>query len=177
MAELTPYSFMADVRYALVFVLSYITLLLERLWNSFWPAVTVVAFYGGIAALGIVRAFPPVAHAVLLFVLTTSFALAALHLGDKFRWPRGRELRRGGTWGCGLQEPADRRGGIGLVHALAFVVHGAEVVLRVGYAFIGRTFEHLARDIEILWHAFAQIIKVSKVVHGSGRARIGGFRV
>ena len=94
MAELTPFSFMADVRYAFVFVISYIMLLLERLWNSFWPAVTVVAFYGGIAALGIVRAFPPVAHAVLLFVLTTTFALAALHLGDKFRWPRAREVRR-----------------------------------------------------------------------------------
>lgn len=94
MAELTPHNPLTNLRYALVFACSYVALLAERVWNSFWPALTVLFFYGGIASLGLVRAFPPVAHAILLFVLTTAFALSALHLGDRFRWPRAREVRR-----------------------------------------------------------------------------------
>ncbi len=94
MADLTPYNPFTNLRYGVVFALSYIALLAERMWNSFWPALTVLFFYGGIASLGLVRAFPPTVHAVFLFVFTTAFALSALHLGDKFRWPRAREVRR-----------------------------------------------------------------------------------
>lgn len=73
---------------------SFFTLLLERLWNSFWPLTTVVAFYAGLSLTQVVLMFGNTGHIIFLGLFTAAAVFAGLYLGAPFRLPRRREVER-----------------------------------------------------------------------------------
>ena len=73
---------------------SFITLLLERLWSSFWPFFTVVAFYAALSLTQIILMFGNTAHIVFLGAFTAAAVFAGLYLGAPFRLPRRRDVER-----------------------------------------------------------------------------------
>lgn len=73
---------------------SFITLLAERLWSSFWPLATVAAFYAALSLTQIILMFGNTAHIVLLGAFTAAAVFAALYLGAPFRLPRRRDVER-----------------------------------------------------------------------------------
>lgn len=73
---------------------SFFTLLLERLWDSFWPLVTVTAFYAGLALTQILLMFGNTGHIVFLGAFTAAAVFAGLYLGAPFRLPRRGEVER-----------------------------------------------------------------------------------
>jgi len=73
---------------------SFFTLLLERLWDSFWPLATIVTFYAGLSLTQVVLMFGNTGHIVLLGLFTAAAAFAGLYLGMPFRLPRRREVER-----------------------------------------------------------------------------------
>ncbi|TAL31688.1 MAG: DUF4175 family protein [Alphaproteobacteria bacterium] len=83
-----------DIKYAFVFFFSGLGLLAERFWNAFWPALSVLAVYMAAACLNVFSFVGPVIHAGLLFFFVAAFSLAATRLGARFRFPRGRDIRR-----------------------------------------------------------------------------------
>lgn len=73
---------------------SFASLLMERLWSSFWPLVTVVAFYAALSLTQIILMFGNTAHIVLLGAFTAAAVFAGLYLGAPFRLPRRRDVER-----------------------------------------------------------------------------------
>jgi uncharacterized protein (TIGR02302 family) len=73
---------------------SFFTLLLERLWNSFWPLMTIIAFYAGLSLTQVVLMFGNAAHIVFLGMFTAAAVFAGLYLGAPFRLPRRSEVER-----------------------------------------------------------------------------------
>lgn len=73
---------------------SFFTLLLERCWNSFWPLVSVLAFYAGLSLTQTVLMFGNTGHIILLGIFTAAAVFAGLYLGAPFRLPRRREVER-----------------------------------------------------------------------------------
>lgn len=83
-----------DLTYHWVFFWSYVALLAERLWRSFWPAFSVAFVFAGLASLRFFAVLPPVVHLALLLLFALAFGLAAWRLGAVFAVPRAREVRR-----------------------------------------------------------------------------------
>jgi len=73
---------------------SFFTLLLERLWSSFWPLATVIMFYAALSLTQIVLMFGNTGHVVLLGLFTAAAIFAGFYLGAPFRLPRRREVER-----------------------------------------------------------------------------------
>ncbi len=85
---------LGQLRYSVVAVFSWISVFAERFWASFWPALSVVFAFIGLAAL---RVFPWLGnggHLALLLVFIVLFAVAALRFGAKFQRPSMKEVRR-----------------------------------------------------------------------------------
>jgi uncharacterized protein (TIGR02302 family) len=77
--------------YRLKFLISYLSLLYERIWSSFWPAFTAVFAYAGLSLLNTVTLFGPRAHAALLAAAVLAIAMA---LARPFRLPHAADVER-----------------------------------------------------------------------------------
>lgn len=84
----------AKLRYELVFILSWLSLLIERFWASFWPAISVLFAFFGLAALRFFTVFGNEAHIGLLFAFTALFYIALMRFGAPFHMPNAKEVRR-----------------------------------------------------------------------------------
>ncbi|MDF3025692.1 MAG: hypothetical protein K0R10_3053, partial [Alphaproteobacteria bacterium] len=85
---------LGQLRYQLVSIFSWLSLFAERFWASFWPALSVVFAFVGLAAL---RVFPMLGNAGHIFVLAVFcvlFVVALTRYGTKFQRPSMKEVRR-----------------------------------------------------------------------------------
>lgn len=73
---------------------SFITLLLERAWSSFWPLLSILAVFAALCLTGIIFMFGKTGHTALLLIFIASAVLSAFYLGAGFRWPRRRDVER-----------------------------------------------------------------------------------
>ena len=76
-----------------VFFWSFISLLAERLWRSFWPALSVLFTFLGLACLKFFDMFSNAGHAALLLLFVAAF-VAAGRFGTRFTLPRTGDVRR-----------------------------------------------------------------------------------
>jgi uncharacterized protein (TIGR02302 family) len=66
------------MKYRLIFLVSYLSLLWERLWNRFWPAVSVILFFAALALLNLPLILEPGWHLVTLAVFAVALAVILL---------------------------------------------------------------------------------------------------
>jgi uncharacterized protein (TIGR02302 family) len=66
------------VRYRLIFILSTLTLLWERFWNRFWPGVSVVLFFAGLALFNLPLFQDNTSHLLTLAVFAIALAVALI---------------------------------------------------------------------------------------------------
>ncbi len=83
-----------DLTYGWIFFWSAIGLLFERVWSSFWPALSVVFFYAGLSLINFPLMFGNTGHLVLLVAFATGFVFCAMRLGTAFRFPQVRDIER-----------------------------------------------------------------------------------
>jgi uncharacterized protein (TIGR02302 family) len=79
--------------YIFVFSSGFLSLLAERFWSSFWPAVSVIFAITALALLGLPSAFGLAGHIIFLFLSVVAIA-ASLRFGAKFHFPRGEDVAR-----------------------------------------------------------------------------------
>lgn len=78
----------ARFRILAVFALGGLTVLWERLWQSFWPVASLVLFYGGLALLGLWQKVSAPVHLICLCLFAAA-AFVFIWRGSKsFQWPR-----------------------------------------------------------------------------------------
>jgi len=80
--------------FKVIFALSFVTLLLERIWRSFWPALSIVFVFAGLACLKFFFLFTAGVHAALLLLFIAAFFAAAHLLGPAFHMPDAAAVRR-----------------------------------------------------------------------------------
>jgi uncharacterized protein (TIGR02302 family) len=73
---------------------SFISLLLERLWRSFWPFVSILAVFAALSLTGIIFMFGKTGHMGLLLFFIIAAVLSAFYLGARFQWPKRRDVER-----------------------------------------------------------------------------------
>lgn len=95
---------LTTIRYAWVFGWSYLALLLERLWHSFWPLLTIIALYAALGLMGVVYLFGNAGHVVLLAAFAVAALFAALRLGKPFHKPQTHEVERAIERASGLTD-------------------------------------------------------------------------
>src|SRR4051812_16918715 len=79
------------MKYRALFIISFLNLLYERAWSSFWPAFSLVFLYTALALFNVTAMFGETFHAVLLAL----FACAVLRaLARPFTFPRTPEVER-----------------------------------------------------------------------------------
>lgn len=81
------------LRHISVFAAGFSSLLAERFWNSFWPAVSVAFAFAAFALLGLSSAFGGTGPIVFLALFLSAFA-ASLRFGKPFRFPRREDVAR-----------------------------------------------------------------------------------
>ena len=80
------------MKYRLIFLLSYLGLLWERLWNRFWPAVSVVAFFAALALFNLPNILGPL---LLLGAFAVALAVALLlRISHSFSFPSRENVER-----------------------------------------------------------------------------------
>lgn len=85
---------LGQLRYQLVSLFSWLSLFAERFWASFWPALSVLFAFIGLAALRVFPMLGNAGHIFALLVFAVAFIVALARYGTKFHRPSMREVRR-----------------------------------------------------------------------------------
>lgn len=85
---------LGQLRYQLVSLFSWLSLFAERFWASFWPALSVVFAFIGLAALRVFPLLGNAGHIFALVIFTVLFVVALTRYGTKFQRPSMKEVRR-----------------------------------------------------------------------------------
>ena len=85
---------LGQLRYQLVSLFSWLSLFAERFWASFWPALSVLFAFIGLAALRVFPWLGNAGHIFALLVFAVAFIVALARYGTKFHRPSMREVRR-----------------------------------------------------------------------------------
>ena len=81
-------------RYILVFVLSYTSLLLERLWNRLWPVTSLTLFFISLSLVNIPIIFGAVWHLLFLAIFAVALIATFLRAGTHFSLPTRKAVER-----------------------------------------------------------------------------------
>lgn len=85
---------LGQLRYQLVSLFSWLSLFAERFWASFWPALSVLFAFIGLAALRVFPMLGNAGHIFALAVFSVLFVVALTRYGTKFHRPSMKEVRR-----------------------------------------------------------------------------------
>ena len=85
---------LGQLRYQLVSLFSWLSLFAERFWASFWPALSVLFAFIGLAALRVFPMLGNAGHIFALLVFAVAFIVALARYGTKFHRPSMKEVRR-----------------------------------------------------------------------------------
>ena len=85
---------LGQLRYQLVSLFSWLSLFAERFWASFWPALSVVFAFIGLAALRVFPMLGNAGHLLALVVFAVLFIVALARYGVPFHRPSMKEVRR-----------------------------------------------------------------------------------
>lgn len=85
---------LGQLRYQLVSLFSWLSLFAERFWASFWPALSVLFAFVGLAALRVFPWLGNAGHIFALLVFAVAFIVALTRYGTKFHRPSMKEVRR-----------------------------------------------------------------------------------
>lgn len=85
---------LGQLRYQLVSLFSWLSLFAERFWASFWPALSVLFAFIGLAALRVFPMLGNAGHIFALLVFAVLFIVALTRYGTKFQRPSMKEVRR-----------------------------------------------------------------------------------
>lgn len=79
------------MKYRLTFLLAFLSVLYERAWSSFWPALSILAAYAALSLMNVVEMFGPRAHAGLLLLAACALVRA---LARPFKFPSASDVER-----------------------------------------------------------------------------------
>ena len=83
------------MRYALIFTLSFFGLLWERLWNRFWPAISLTLFFAALSLLNLTLFLGPAWHLLVLALFAASLTLTLRLTTDyPFSFPSRADVER-----------------------------------------------------------------------------------
>ncbi|MBI1215961.1 MAG: DUF4175 family protein [Alphaproteobacteria bacterium] len=85
---------MGELKYAFICAFSWLSLLLERVWRSYWPALSLIFAFTGLACLGALTFFGEAAHLVFLACFAVGIAYFFIFPRFLFRLPRAHDVRR-----------------------------------------------------------------------------------
>lgn len=85
---------LGQLRYQLVSLFSWLSLFAERFWASFWPALSVLFAFIGLAALRVFPMLGNAGHIFALLVFAVLFIVTLTRYGPKFQRPSMKEVRR-----------------------------------------------------------------------------------
>jgi uncharacterized protein (TIGR02302 family) len=83
-----------EMKYALICAVSWLSLLVERLWRSYWPVFSLLFAFAGLAGLGVLTFFGAAAHIVFLLLFLVAIVYFTARPRFAFRLPRQAHVRR-----------------------------------------------------------------------------------
>ncbi|MBI3441616.1 MAG: DUF4175 family protein [Proteobacteria bacterium] len=85
---------MADIKYALILSLSFLSLLWERLWNRLWAVVSLVLLFIAVALLKMPEMFGAIGPLISLVIFIPALVIVFVYTEEKFSFPTRAEVER-----------------------------------------------------------------------------------
>jgi uncharacterized protein (TIGR02302 family) len=82
------------MKYGFIFTLSYLSLLWERLWNRFWPAVTLILLFIALSLFNLLLLFGTAGHLLILGLFTAALAVTLVRAPFPFSFPSRDDVER-----------------------------------------------------------------------------------